>query len=314
MPPWLLMFIYCQSNKMKNKIFCRSTFRQCLVLAFTGLIFSACKTDKEGFLKTQNGLKYKFIHSGEGDKPVLGDIMIMSILYKTPSDSILFNSDVKSDSFAVKLVDPTFMGGVEEGFAMMSPGDSAHFKISADSLFEKTFHSQLPAYLKKGNEVVFQVRLKDIIRKSVNDSIQNVLDISLRQAEFQKIDTFLRNNNMDIMPTENGAYLLITKQGSSDFPRKGDTVTVSYKGMRLDRTVFDSSSNFSFVLGANKVIPGWEECMPLLNKGSEARMVLPSDLGYGAKPYGSLPGYSTLVFDVTVRDIAPGPRKPGENF
>ena len=50
----------------------------------------------------------------------------------------------------------------------------------------------------------------------------------------------------------------------------------------------------------------WEECMPLLNKGAEARFALPSDLGYGAEAKGKLPGYSSLVFDVTVVDVIPG--------
>ncbi len=283
-----------------------------LLLFFSCFLFS-CRKDKEGYLKTESGLKYKFIKSVNGIKPELGDIMVMSIIYKTPSDSTLFNSSQKNDSFTVKLVEPTFIGGVEEGFAMMSPGDSAHFKIPADSLFEKTFHSVLPPYLKPGNEIFFSVKLKNIIPKTKMDSIQNANDVMLRQDEFMKIDTFLRNHNMDVMPTENGAYLLVTKSGSGDFPRIGDRVTVSYTGKLLDGTVFDTSSNFTFVLGDNKVIPGWEECIPLLNEGSVGKMVLPSDLGYGAKPYGKLPGYATLVFEVDVKKITPQIQKQGVN-
>lgn len=112
------------------------------------------------------------------------------------------------------------------------------------------------------------------------------------------------------MPTKNGAYFLASKQGTGDFPVIGDTVLVTFTGRLLDGTVFDQSINksapFSFVLGSSKVIAGWEEGIPLMNKGTVARMVIPSDLGFGAKEYGKLPGYSTLVFDIEVLDIKKG--------
>ena len=71
------------------------------VLLVITCLFTACKKDKEGYLKTESGLKYKFIVSNDGIKPGPGDVMIMSIIYKTPSDSILYNSAEKSDSFPV---------------------------------------------------------------------------------------------------------------------------------------------------------------------------------------------------------------------
>lgn len=62
----------------------------------------------------------------------------MHIIYKTEFDSVIFDSQTKSDSFDVEFVSPTFSGGVEEGFGMISQGDSAIFKASADSNF---FHN-----------------------------------------------------------------------------------------------------------------------------------------------------------------------------
>lgn len=276
-------------------------------------LFSSCGKDGEGYQKTKSGLKYKFITSGSGTKPQLGDVMIMHIKYFSPTDSLLYDSRNIKDSFTVNLVEPTFIGGVEEGFAMMGVGDSAHFKIRADSLFIKTFLTSVPEHYQPDSEIRFHVSLQRIIPKSVNDSIKMARDIELRRREFEMIEAFLKQNNMDVMPTQNGAYLSISKGGNGPYPVAGDTVFVEYTGRLLDGTVFDSSVGaekpFSFVLGTQSVIQGWEECIPLLNKGSIARMVIPSDLAYGAEDYRELKGYSTLVFDVEITDV----KGPGKN-
>lgn len=275
----------------------------CLAL----LLCSSCGKDSEGFQKTKSGLKYKFITAGNGTKPQLGDVMIMHIRYYSPTDSLLYDSRNVRDSFTVNLVEPTFMGGVEEGFAMMGTGDSAHFKVRADSLFIKTFLTTVPESYQPDAEIRFHVSLLRIIPKAFNDSLKMARDIELRRKEFEMIEAFLKQNNMDVMPTQNGAYLSISKAGNGPYPVAGDTVFVEYTGRLLDGTVFDSSVGaekpFSFVLGTQSVIQGWEDCIPLLNKGSIARMVIPSDLAYGADDYRELKGYSTLVFDVEITDI-----------
>jgi len=291
-----------------------------LFLSLTALfMIASCSKDKDGFSKTKSGLLYKFIESNNGAKPADGDIMLMHIIYLTDKDSVLFDSKSKGDSFTVVKVDPTFTGGVEEGFAMMSVGDSAIFKSSADSIFEKTFHTTLPSYMKPGSMITFKVKLNRITPKSVHDSIQHVkdstqsaLDVQSRRWEFERIEAFLTQNKMDVMPTENGAYMVKSKTGKGDFPVSGDTVYVNYTGRLINGTIFDQSMDknapFKFVLGKNMVIQGWEECMPLLNKGSIAKMLIPSDLGYGARDYGALPGYSTLIFDVEIMEIKQGIR------
>jgi FKBP-type peptidyl-prolyl cis-trans isomerase FkpA len=283
-----------------------------LILSFLSVIFFSCGTDKEGYRKTESGLLYKFIDSSKGAKPELGDVLVMNIAYYTANDSLLYSSQSVSDSFPVVLVNPTFIGGVEEGFAMMSVGDSALFKVSADSLFEKTFFTTLPTYMQKGSSVYFRVRLKNIISKAVTDSIKSAKDISNRKLEFELIEKYLLENNMDVMPTQNGAYLSISKPGIGPNPQPGDSVYVAYTGKLLDGTVFDERTDritrFGFQLGKQAVIEGWEECIPLLNKGAVAKMVIPSDLAYGADQIGALPPYSTLVFDVEILEIKPNPK------
>ncbi|WP_396596215.1 peptidylprolyl isomerase [Dokdonia sp. R86516] len=103
--------------------------------------------------------------------------------------------------------------------------------------------------------------------------------------------------------TASGLRYQIIQKGSGAKAEKGKTVSVHYKGALPDGTVFDSSFKrnqpIDFQLGVGQVIPGWDEGISLLNVGDKARLVIPSDLGYGSAGAGGvIPPNATLVFDV----------------
>lgn len=86
-------------------------------------------------------------------------------------------------------------------------------------------------------------------------------------------------------------------------PKKGDTVAVHYRGMLMNGSTFDDSSKrgepISFKLGVGQVIGGWDEGIGLLKEGQEARLIIPSELGYGSRGAGGvIPPNATLIFDV----------------
>jgi FKBP-type peptidyl-prolyl cis-trans isomerase len=70
-------------------------------------------------------------------------------------------------------------------------------------------------------------------------------------------------------------------------------VSVQYKGTLLDGKEFDSSAKgnggkpIEFPLGRGAVIPGWDEGIALLNKGSKATILIPSSLAYGERGSGA---------------------------
>ena len=102
---------------------------------------------------------------------------------------------------------------------------------------------------------------------------------------------------------------MINKEGVNNrLPNKGDMVSVHYKGMLLDGTIFDSSYQrdqpIEFSIGVGQVIPGWDEGISLLNEGSSAKFVIPSDLAYGSQGAGGvIPPDSTLIFEVELLKI-----------
>jgi len=108
--------------------------------------------------------------------------------------------------------------------------------------------------------------------------------------------------------TDSGLRYKIIHEADGAKPLKGQTVAVHYKGMFPDGSVFDSSykrgNPIEFPVGMGNVIAGWDEGILLLNKGSKARFVIPSHLGYGERGAGgAIPPNATLVFDVELMDI-----------
>ena len=94
----------------------------------------------------------------------------------------------------------------------------------------------------------------------------------------------------------------------------GNAVTVEYTGWLWDPTKpdqkglqFDTSRNsttaFTFTLGAGQVIKGFDEGTVGMRVGGLRRLVIPPQLGYGDVRTGSIPPNSTLVFDIELISI-----------
>ncbi len=118
---------------------------------------------------------------------------------------------------------------------------------------------------------------------------------------------FLEENKLKegVITTESGLQYEVIKMGKGAKPTATDKVKVYYHGTLTDGTVFDSSVDrgepITFAL--NQVIPGWTEGVQLMPVGSKFRFYVPQELGYGARQAGSIPPYSTLIFEVELLGI-----------
>jgi len=105
--------------------------------------------------------------------------------------------------------------------------------------------------------------------------------------------------------TPSGLTYIITQPGTGAQLKAGDTVTVHYTGLLTNGLKFDSSLDrnepFPFLLGAGKVIKGWDEGLQKLRVGDHATFFIPPALGYGAGGTGGvIPPDATLIFIIEV--------------
>jgi FKBP-type peptidyl-prolyl cis-trans isomerase len=104
-----------------------------------------------------------------------------------------------------------------------------------------------------------------------------------------------------------------TKIGDGATARAGNKVSVHYtgwlsnngaKGKKFDSSV-DRGQPFQFTLGAHQVIPGWDEGVAGMKVGGSRTLIIPPELGYGARGAGggAIPPNATLIFDVELLQV-----------
>lgn len=314
-----------------------------LVPVLAGMIaFQSC--DKIGggsFKKTSTGLEYKLYGKAKegsdyeskeapSDTTKLnrtGQIVRMHMKYtgntvKGKEDSVLLDSYSKGMPFWIPVMKPSFKGGLEEAFAMVTPGDSGVFKVSADSLFAKTFKQPLPPFIKKGSSLTFYIKAEKVMneQEAMMDQQTQMQAFMTKQNKTDEavIQKYIKDKGLQPQKTQSGLYYVITKPGSGVNAAPGKMVSVHYKGTTLDGKEFDSSYNnpqtggkpIDFPLGQGAVIRGWDEGIALLNKGSKATLLIPSTMAYGPQETPKIPANSVLRFDVELMDIKEGAPQP----
>ena len=112
---------------------------------------------------------------------------------------------------------------------------------------------------------------------------------------------------MTITTTASGLQYEDTTVGEGAEATKGQQVTVHYTGWLYNNgeqgAKFDSSRDrndpFVFGLGGGMVIKGWDEGVQGMKVGGQRTLIIPSELGYGARGAGGvIPANATLKFDV----------------
>jgi FKBP-type peptidyl-prolyl cis-trans isomerase FkpA len=113
---------------------------------------------------------------------------------------------------------------------------------------------------------------------------------------------------MSIITTDSGLQYDDLQVGDGAEATSGKSVTVHYTGWLTDGQKFDSSKDrndpFTFVLGGGMVIRGWDEGVAGMKVGGKRKLVIPPELGYGARGAGGvIPPNATLVFEVELLNV-----------
>jgi len=145
--------------------------------------------------------------------------------------------------------------------------------------------------------------------------IVSIAGIVLATAFFP---TLLASNRGDTMVQEAAMTELVKEDlemGTGEEVTAGQTAVVHYTGWLHDPSKpegkgkkFDSSRDhadtFAFTVGGGQVIRGWDLGVAGMKVGGKRRLIIPAELGYGARGAGGvIPGGATLVFDVELMAI-----------
>ena len=97
----------------------------------------------------------------------------------------------------------------------------------------------------------------------------------------------------------NGVMIRMITKGKGDRPSPKSVVTVHYTGKLINGKTFDSTQQGRpATLKLNQLIDGWRTALPEMSVGSRCEVVIPFNLGYGAKGAGAIKPFSTLIFDI----------------
>jgi peptidylprolyl isomerase len=114
------------------------------------------------------------------------------------------------------------------------------------------------------------------------------------------------------MTTPSGLKVTDTVVGTGATPRRGQTCVMHYtgwlyqngaKGQKFDSSL-DRGRPFEFPIGMQRVIPGWDEGVATMKVGGKRTLIIPPELGYGARGAGgAIPPNATLIFEVELLDV-----------
>ncbi len=151
----------------------------------------------------------------------------------------------------------------------------------------------------------------EFTKEEANSIIENYMIALFAEKEKEAKEAnqkFLAENGKrkGVQTTASGLQYEVIKKGTGKVhPTETSTVKVDYEGTLIDGTVFDSSIQRGepIEFGLNQVIKGWTEGVQLMTEGATFKFYIPSELGYGSQPAGSIPPNSVLIFEVRLLEI-----------
>lgn len=287
-----------------------------LVFATAVLGLASCKSKPE--FKNIDGLEYMIVKDAEGTKkPAEGDFVEFHLVMKL-DDSLI--TDTRKDQQGKPVQMPVqksmFKGDWWTGLQLMTPGDSAIFLVSVDSMLAQMKKQQpgmeTPPLLVGKKKIKYEVVLISVKSAKEMQAEQDAANSAQLSTDDQTLQAYLTKNNITAQKTASGLYYVITQEGTGDLIKAGQTAEMKYIGKTLDGKTFDANMGpdakhtevFPVPVGQGQVIRGWDEGLQLLKKGSKATFYIPSPLAYGKQAMGDmLPANSILIFDVEVVNV-----------
>jgi peptidylprolyl isomerase len=232
---------------------------------------------RKAMTKTESGLQYADEKEGDGETPQTGQTCIVHYtgwLWENNAKGKEFDSSKKRNApFGFHVGEGQVIKGWDEGVATMKVGGKRELLIPGDLAYgERGRGGVIPP----NATLLFEVELLGVMKK-----------------------------------TDSGLEYRDIKVGDGRSPKTGQTCVMHYtgwlwqnsKGKKFDSSL-DRGEPFPFAIGKRQVIAGWDEGVSTMKVGGKRELLIPSELGYGARGAGrDIPPNAALLFEVELLEV-----------
>lgn len=273
-----------------------------IVLLF--VFFTGCNPS-DGFKETKTGLRYKFyVEDSSSQKVQLYDVVEVYMNYRS-KDSLLYSGGDKKIPFQIV---PVYAGDLMEGIMMMHLNDSATFVLNTKDFFYKMMqYSEIPAHAANSDELLFDIKIVSISPETPSLKAKRLELQKRKDTEPERIARYLKENNIDVEPTESGLYVISLHEGSGKAAKKGSEVKVHFSSNFLDGTPYFSSYEknrpITFIVGEGTVIAAMDQALESMHEGDKVKLVVPSQLAYGMVQRDNIKPYTPMIFEIELIEV-----------
>lgn len=146
-------------------------------------------------------------------------------------------------------------------------------------------------------------------QEAVNECTYDACAVKAPASEIQAVQTYLQNNNITATQHCSGMFFQIDSAGTGQTPDACSYISVRYRGMLTNGSVFDSTNTPTQFFPLANTIRGWINGVPLIKEGGSVHLYIPPSLGYGSEGVKDrngntvIPGNAILVFDVKLDGV-----------
>ncbi len=280
-----------------------------IMLSVIVLTVAACGNSQyPGYKKAENGVHIKYHKKGDGTvKPVVNSIVTLDMVYRL-SDTTLFNSADLPEPLEFPVIESTFVGDLYAALTLLHTGDSVTVVFPADSFFMvMAGMPQLPEFVTAGEPMYFDISLRKIKTQEENLAEQAALLMEMKQQEQELLKVYLTNNNITTQPLESGLFYIEEKKGSGPLPKLGDVLKVHFTVSMLDGFPLFSTYDkepMDIEFGQQFDTEGFDEALAYLQKGTKAKLIVPSHLAFDSIGRNQMiPPYTTMLYNVELVNI-----------
>jgi hypothetical protein len=258
------------------------------------LLLVSC--DNHGLNKTKSGLLYKIISDKKNPVVKRGQFIKLNFSQKISGtkDSVLFTSDSTMPAYVpIDSVPPNSYSPVEI-FSLLRKGDSAVVIQLADSIQKKSAQP-LPPFIHKKDKIILTLRVEDVFdNEELVKKDRDSLLVGFHAKQTQQVENYLKEHNIQATKTAKGTFVIYT---GKLFP----------SGKVFETNDKEDGQPIKFVVGSHRIIPGWEDGVLLLKKGSTATLYIPAFLAYDQQIGPGKKPFENLIFDVKIVDVTDAP-------